>query len=101
MPAHRILLKNRKGVVWSVQSDQGILGLLTEKTAHADLGLAVRICIRAIFLHCVSVADSVDPDQTLRSAASDQGLHCLVRLICRGGWMRQKCCVSCVTGASI
>ena len=27
------------------------------------------------------VASSVDPDQTPRSAASDQGLHCLLRLL--------------------
>ena len=28
------------------------------------------------------VANCVDPDQTPRSAASDQGLHCLLRHIC-------------------
>ena len=28
------------------------------------------------------VAHSVDPDQTPHSAASDLGLHCLLRLIC-------------------
>ena len=27
------------------------------------------------------VANSVDPDQMLHSAASDQGLHCLLRLV--------------------
>ena len=28
------------------------------------------------------VANSVDPDQTPRSAASDLGLHCLLRSVC-------------------
>ena len=28
------------------------------------------------------VANSVDPDQILHSAASDQGLHCLLRTVC-------------------
>ena len=28
------------------------------------------------------VANSVDPDQTPRSAASDLGLHCLLRPVC-------------------
>ena len=28
------------------------------------------------------MANSVDPDQTPRSAASGQGLHCLLRLVC-------------------
>ena len=28
------------------------------------------------------MVNSVDPDQTPRSAASDLGLHCLLRLIC-------------------
>ena len=28
------------------------------------------------------VANSVNPDQTPRSAASDLGLHCLLRLVC-------------------
>ena len=30
----------------------------------------------------VCIANSVDPDQTLRSAASDLSLHCLQRPIC-------------------
>ena len=28
------------------------------------------------------LANSVDPDQTLRSAASDQGLHCSLNSVC-------------------
>ena len=30
----------------------------------------------------VQVANSVDSDQMLHSAASDQGLHCLIKFVC-------------------
>ena len=36
-----------------------------------------------IFQIAGRVANSVDPDQTLHSAASDLGLHCLVRPVCQ------------------
>ena len=35
---------------------------------------------------CWLIANSVDPDQTPRSAASDLGLHCLAVLVCPNTW---------------
>ena len=31
---------------------------------------------------CWKMANSIDPDQTPQNAASDQGLHCLLRPVC-------------------
>ena len=40
-----------------------------------------------VFKHCAGlVAISVDPDQTPQNAASDLGLHCLLRLSCPNTW---------------
>ena len=34
-------------------------------------------------------ANSVDPDQMPQNAASDLGLHCLLRLVCPGAWINK------------
>ena len=43
------------------------------------------------------MANSVDPEQTPRSAASDLGLHCLLRLVCRNS--KGKNCIEFGVGA--
>ena len=42
--------------------------------ACSDLSLLTHLCLAS---HKGTLANSVDPDQTLQNAASDQGLHCL------------------------
>ena len=41
----------------------------------------VDVCKNAVWM-----ANSVDPDQMPHTVASDQGLHCLLRLVCPNSW---------------
>ena len=47
------------------------------------------------------MANSIDPDKTLRSSASDLGLHCLLRPVCPDTLGRIKLVMSRQAGKSV
>ena len=58
-----------------------------------NLLITSRTCIqlshhrgRLLMMCLKTVANSVDPDQTPQSAASEMGLHCLLRPVCPNTW---------------
>ena len=75
--AHILSRENQGGtvfgpIIWSPL----ILMILVQK--WTSLFDHMIICLRIVR----QVANNADPDQTPRSAASDLGLHCLVRPVC-------------------